>query len=276
MLVAALVGLAGCSQPPSTVPSAAPSAASVAAFPENTVVDYQLGGGYPPAPGVGGVVRDSTDVPVDGLYSVCYVNGFQSQPADRSMWLEKHPDLILTRQNGTPLIDENWPDELIFDISDSESRERLGTLLSPSIATCSSKGFDAIEFDNLDSWTRSEGKFDETDALAMAVLLVDFAHTAGLAVAQKNAPELGGRGRGEAGFDFAIAEQCHRYNECEAYTSVYGARVIDIEYIDGLASGVADVCADAGIPYSTIVRDRDLTTPGNPEYVFHNCRSAQL
>lgn len=26
------------------------------------------------------VVRDSTDMPEPGLYSICYVNGFQTQP----------------------------------------------------------------------------------------------------------------------------------------------------------------------------------------------------
>ena len=244
-------------------------------LPENTVVDYQLGGGYPPGPGVGGVVRDSTDVPADGLYSICYVNGFQSQPAERSMWLEDHPDLILTDTSG-PVIDENWPDELLFDISTAGNRSRLHALLAPSITECSFKGFDAVEIDNLDSWSRSRGMLDENDALAMATLLAGTAHGAGLAVGQKNSPDLGVRGRDRVGFDFAVAEQCHRYDECGAYTSVYGNRVIDIEYADDRAGSISEICADTGIPYSTIVRDLDLTAPGNPNYSFHSCRTPRL
>lgn len=40
-------------------------------LPSSGVVDYQLGGAYNPAPGVTGVVRDSTDSPADGLVSIC-------------------------------------------------------------------------------------------------------------------------------------------------------------------------------------------------------------
>ena len=40
-------------------------------YPPGTIVDYQLGGGYPPGEGVGGVVRDSIDRPAPGLYNIC-------------------------------------------------------------------------------------------------------------------------------------------------------------------------------------------------------------
>ena len=44
-------------------------------YPPGTIVDYQLGGAYPPPPvAVGGVARDSTDRPAPGLYNICYAD----------------------------------------------------------------------------------------------------------------------------------------------------------------------------------------------------------
>jgi hypothetical protein len=242
--------------------------------PADAVVDYQLGGGYEPAPGVGGVSRDSTDDPAPGYYSICYVNGFQTQPADRERWLADDPDLVLQR-DGEPLIDENWPDELIVDTSTAGKRERIAALMAPSLDTCAAKGFDAVEIDNLDSYTRSDGLLTVDDALALASLYADTAHAAGLAIAQKNAAELGTRGRDDAGFDFAVTEECHRFDECALYTDVYGEHVLDIEYTDDLRGDFADVCADPQVPVSTILRDRDLTLPGDDDYRFEACGLTQ-
>jgi len=85
------------------------------------------------------------------------------------------------------------------------------------VERCARKGFDAVEFDNLDSWTRfdDEGSdapelpFDKADAIDYAELLTDHAHAQHLAVGQKNTPQLGRRNSLDViGFDFAIAEQC--------------------------------------------------------------------
>jgi hypothetical protein len=262
----AVLLLTGCT---AARPTTAPAAAATPP-PVGTIVDYQLGGGYAPAAGVGGVVRDSTDEPADGLYSVCYVNGFQSQPDDRDAWLTRHSDLVLQR-DGEPLIDENWPDELILDTSTAEKRQRIAAELAETLDRCASSGFDAIEIDNLDSYTRSDGLLSQDDAIALAALYAKHAHAAGLAIAQKNAAELGARGRDEAGFDFAVAEECQRYDECATYTDVWGGHVLDIEYTDNLRGDFADVCADRQVPASTILRDRDLTTPDDSRYRFAAC-----
>lgn len=34
------------------------------------------------------------------------------------------------------------------------------------------------------------------------------------------------------GFDFAVAEECGRWNECQAYASAYAERVLVVEYRD--------------------------------------------
>src|SRR6187399_2709907 len=53
----------------------------------NAAFDYQLGGSYTPPAGVRIVTRDREDSPAPGLYNICYVNGFQTQPQDNAEWL---------------------------------------------------------------------------------------------------------------------------------------------------------------------------------------------
>ena len=250
-------------------PSFSRSTSAASAFPSDLVFDYQLGGGYDPVDGVGGVARDSTDLADPDRYSVCYVNGFQSQPADRASWLA-NPDLVLF-DDGEPVIDENWPDELILDTSTDQLRTRIAARIGENITHCAEAGFDAVEIDNLDSYTRSKGRLTENDALALAEKYAVTAHTAGMLIGQKNAAELGTRGRDEVGFDFIVAEECHRYDECGAYTKVYGSAMIDIEYTDNLRGSFAEVCDDAQTPYSTILRDRDLVPANHAGHVFEAC-----
>lgn len=236
-------------------------------LPPGAVADYQLGGGYPPPPGVTVVVRDSTDVPAPGLFSICYVNGFQTQPG--ADW----PEALLLKGPEGPLADPGWPDEFLLDISTPEARAANLALVLPAIRSCADKGFDAVEFDNLDSYGRSGGQLDAEDALAFAALLVAEAGKLGLPAGQKNTAEFGARGRDEAGFAFAVTEECHRWSECAAYTGVYGRdQVLGIEYADDLRGSFADACADPDRPGSLILRDRLLSRAGSKGYVFDYCK----
>ncbi len=74
-----------------------------------------------------------------------------------------------------------------------------------------------------------------------------------------------------AGFDFAVVEECAAYEECSAYTEVYGDHVLAIDYTDNLPRPWDEVCADPETPASVVLRDRDLVTPDDPEYVFETC-----
>ena len=252
VLAAVPLLLAGCASEPG-------------AFPEGARADYQLGGGYEPPSGVQIVARDSTEQPAPGLYSICYVNGFQTQPG------QEGPDaLLLEDANGDPVIDPNWPDETLLDVSTADTREAAAERIGQSIDRCAASGFDAVEFDNLDSYTRSGGLLTEDDAIAFATLLVQRATGLGLAAGQKNTPQLADRGPG-IGFAFVVAEECARYRECAAYTDVYGQRVVDIEYADDLERSFEEICADPETPASTILRDRGLAPAGQPEYVYESC-----
>lgn len=236
-------------------------------FPSGAAADYQLGGAYPPPAGVTLVVRDRTADPASDVYNVCYVNGFQSQPQDRAEWLADRPELVL-HSDGEPLVDENWPDELILDTSTETNRARLVSIVGAAIDDCA--GFDAVELDNLDSYLRSAGALTLEDNLAFATALVSHAHEAGLAVGQKNTAELGARGRDEAGFDFAVTEECVRWSECATYEDVYEDRVVDIEYTDDWPDPAA-ACAAGDRPKSTIVRDRDLVPRNDPGWFYLRC-----
>lgn len=246
--------------------AAAPAVAD-GPLPAGVVADYQLGGGYPPPKGVTAVVRDSTDQPAAGVYNICYVNGFQTQPG-----AEWPADLLLAGPDGAPLADPGWPDEFLLDIGSPRARAANLTRIVPAIRSCAEKGFDAVEFDNLDSYTRSAGRLDLEDALAFATMLVAEAGQSGLPAGQKNATGLGTRGRDEAGFAYAVAEGCHRWEECAAYVEVYGAdQVLGIEYVGDLRGSFAAACADPDRPGSLILRDRPLAPAGAPGHVFDTC-----
>lgn len=238
--------------------------------PARAVIDYQLSWGYKPAAGIGGVVRDVSDKPAPGLWSGCYVNGFQTQPGDRTMWLTRHPELVLRDRSGKVVTDPGWPDEMLLDTRTATKRAAIAKVVGASIRTCAKKGFDAVELDNLNSWTRSKGRLTAAGAVDLAARYVTIGHRAGLAVAQKNGSELGTRGRDTAGFDFAIAEECVRYDECRAYTSVYGTAVLDVEYDRRRWPAV---CSDRQRPSSTVLRDNALRTPRQAGYVFAACPS---
>ena len=277
----ALLLLAGCTAVGSDVTSNTPTpSGSVAvtietqnyrSLPTGVGVDYQLGGGYAPADGVEIVARDSTDSAAEGLYSICYVNAFQTQPQEADLWLSERAELLLRDTNGDPVIDPGWPDEMILDISTTGNRVAIADVFGDTIAGCASDGFDAVEFDNLDAWTRTGGALSEQNSIEMATALVDLAHAEGLAAGQKNSAELGERGRDEIGFDFAVTEECAQFDECDVFRNVYKDAVIDIEYTDALDRPFSEICDDPATPDMTVLRDRDLQTPDSPEYVFERC-----
>ncbi len=200
LATAALVALSGCASAdprPGSAPAgaegsaaatgvlAAETTADITLPPIGTGFDYQLGGASPVPAGVGIVVRDSTAEPAAGAYGVCYVNGFQTQPG------ETWPDDLLVQGDDGPLVDPNWDDESILDTSTAAKRTAIAARQATTVDRCADAGFPAVEFDNLDSWYRSAGALDADDALALATLLVDHAHSRGLAVAQ-NTPRTSG------------------------------------------------------------------------------------
>ena len=229
--------------------------------------DYQLGGPYPPAGKVRAVSRDRTAEPAEGLYNICYVNAFQTQPGEAVTWWEKHhPDLLLKDDDGDTVTDEDW-DEPLLDISTPARRAALMNIVGPWIDGCAAAGYDAVEPDNLDSYERSDGKLTSRHATAFARLLADRAHDRHLAVAQKNTSDLLPQ-RKRIGFDFAVVEECARYQECAGFGDAYDGRIFDIEYV---SKDFTAACRSWGKFLSVTLRDRDVRPAGTEGHVRKSC-----
>jgi hypothetical protein len=240
-----------------------PADAAVTLPPTHANFDYQIGGAYTPPAGVQVVTRDRTATPAAGLYNICYVNAFQVQPGEEGQW---DADLLLRDAKGNVVIDQGWG-EALLDIRTAGKRTRIAAKVNGWIDGCAAKGYQAIEPDNYDSYTRSKKLLTAGQAKAYLTLLGSHAHSKNLAIAQKNTVELSGD-RTSVGLDFAVAEQCGQYDECGDYVDAFGNNVIVIEYTD---SGRRTACAQYAGTLSIVQRDVDVSVPGDPGYVRKTC-----
>jgi hypothetical protein len=268
--------------------------------PANGKFSYQLGGDYAPESGVQVVSRDRTAPSAgSGYYNICYVNLLQTQPDEEGQstsnppygttqwWVLNHPELLLADANGDVIVDEDW-NEALFDVRTAVKRTALLNIQSAWFEDCQSDGYQAIEPDNLDAFSRSTGLITFAQTKEYLKLVVPFVHDLGLAIAQKNTSDspngYGGIGStfvdGSEGFDFASAEECAAYEECGGYTDEYGALVFEIEYTDNNPDQVRGsttktayqwICQDDGASRSIILRDRDVVLPGNSAYHYEEC-----
>jgi hypothetical protein len=233
--------------------------------PVNGKVDYQLGGSYPLPAGVTVVSRDRKATPAPGAYNICYINGFQIQPDEEDYWTTMHPDLILKDGSGNIIRDTQW-NEMLLDIRIAEKRMAISSIIGMWIRECAQNSFNAIEIDNLDSYSRSQGLLLEQQAVYTMKLLADIAHSVDRPIAQKNSSELVAR-KAELGTDFVVAEECNRYSECDTYTAAYGDHVIVIEYRQQDFN--AGCLAFPNL--SIVLRDLNLVTPSATGYVYDGC-----
>jgi hypothetical protein len=259
---------------------ALPAAADWTLPPANGKFDYQIGGDYALPNGVQVVSRDwFAGTAPSGAYGICYVNAFQTQandpdvdrPDEKDNW---PADLVLTALGDDP----NWDGEYLIDLSTAEKRTAAAAWVKPMTQACADRGFKAVEFDNLDSWTRfqdspvaSQPPFGRAEAVAYATLLGADAHAAGLAAAQKNTAELSqAEARTQIGFDFAIAEECGRWKECGRYRANYGNLVYVIEY---RKKDFKRDCKKKKLRkhISIVLRDINVTQPGSGTYKYRAC-----
>ena len=247
--------------------STSPAASSWAPPPANGSFDYQIGDPYTPPAGVVVVSRDHDADAAPGLYNICYVNAFQAQTGAAAWWKANHPDLLLHDANGKLVIDKDW-NEILLDYSTAAKRTALTAVVGDWIDECADKGFQGLEPDNLDAYTRSKGLLSESQAMAYAASLITYAHDKGLAVGQKNTADLSTAAARQAGFDFAVTEQCADYDECQRYTATYGNHVFVIEYS---RSQFTKACNTYGSTLSIVLRDVDVTAPGSESYAFKTC-----
>ncbi|PRH76255.1 endo alpha-1,4 polygalactosaminidase [Streptomyces solincola] len=154
-----------------------------------------------------------------GRRVICYLS--------TGAWEEWRPDAaefpeeLLGKGNG-------WPGERWLDIRRTDVLEPL---MAERIEMCRSKGFDAVEPDNMDGYANATGfPLTAADQLRYHRLIARLAHERGLAVGLKNdldhIPELVGE------LDFAVNEQCAQYRECARLSPFVraGKAVFHVEY----------------------------------------------
>jgi hypothetical protein len=142
-----------------------------------------------------------------GRKVICYldVGSWESYRPDKGEFLRS---VIGRRYAGFP--NERWLDVSRFHLFERPLERRF--------AMCARKGFDAVEPDNLAGWEKENHtgfKITRTDQLRFNRWVARQVHERGMAVALKN----DGRQVHQLirSFDFAIAEQCFQYGECDYY-----------------------------------------------------------
>ena len=156
----------------------------------------------------------------DGRKVICYINAGSVE--DWRPDADQFPqEVIGNAYSGWP--GENWLDIRRLDL--------LMPILEARLQMCRAKGFDGVEFDNMDGYQNDTG-FDLTasDQLAFNRWLADAAHAQGLAVGLKNDPDQ--IADLEPWFDFVLLESCFEQGWCEQAQPFIdaGKAVIDIEY----------------------------------------------
>ena len=156
------------------------------------------------------------DLHADGRKVVCYISAgsWENWRPDA----DEFPNSVLGRSNG-------WPGEKWLDI---RKVGILGPIMKDRLDMCEAKGFDAVEFDNVDGYQNHTGfKLTGADQLRYDVFLANQAHKRGMSAVLKN--DLGQITKLLPYFDFALNEQCHQYHECgrldpfvEAGKAVFG------------------------------------------------------
>jgi hypothetical protein len=187
-------------------------------------------------------LQGSLDTGVEaGVYDI---DGFESSRADVSdlhrlgrrvicyldvgSWESYRPDAASFPRSVIGRRYEGFPDERWLDVS----RFRLfAAPLEARIAMCARKGFDAVEPDNIAGWENKTGfPISADDQLRFNRWIAARVHAAGMAVALKNdggqVPRLLGA------FDFAIVEECFKFDECGVYRPFItaGKAVFETEY----------------------------------------------
>lgn len=187
-----------------------------------------------------------------GIRTVCYMNV--------GTWEEWRPDAGAYPPSVIGNAWDEWPGERFVDI---RQMDVLAPILIARLDLCAAKGFDAVDPDNIDTYGNTAETLGfpltEADQLRFNRWIGEQAHARGLAVGQKNVPEL--TPKLAETFDFAVTEDCIADGWCDAMTPYTDANkpVFAIEYTDRMtAKTFADACAAQAMPLSLVLKHRNL------------------
>lgn len=245
-------GSAETSTAPSPLPSAAPATPGGLWRPKpGTSWQWQLTGTLDTSVDVDVYDVDLFDVSssaidrlhADGRVVICYFSA--------GAWEDWRPDAnsldssLLGSSNG-------WPGEKWIDIS---RVSEVGPFIEARLDLAVSKGCDAVEPDNVDGYQNNPGvNLTASDQIVFNSFVAKEAHARGLSVGLKNAAEL--VGVLEPLFDWALVEECARFDECGSYSPFItaGKAVFHVEY-----QGNHDYCAHtSGLGFSSLEKDMDV------------------
>ncbi len=145
-----------------------------------------------------------------------------------------------------------WPGEKWLDVRNATVRQ----IMVARLDMAKNKGCDGLEPDNVDGYANNSGfNFTQQDQVNYLTFLADQAHARGMTIALKNATDLVSSLVSK--FDFAVVEECFKYNECEAYSPFIAQNkaVLNAEY----SSYSAATCTKAkALGFSTVFFNLDL------------------
>ncbi|KAF3909890.1 hypothetical protein ABW21_db0208151 [Orbilia brochopaga] len=127
---------------------------------------------------------------------------------------------------GKPL--DGWPGESWLDIRQINT---LKPILQARLTNAKNKGFDGVDWDNVDGYTQNSGfTISYNQQIAYNRMLSDISHQLRMTVALKN--DLGQAAALAPYFDFAVNEQCSYYRECNLLAPFLnaGKAVVGLEY----------------------------------------------
>lgn len=209
-------------------------------IPPGTSWQWQLSGTIDTSFDVGMYDIDLEDTPIATITAlknanrivICYFSAgsFEDFRADS----DDFPAAV----KGSPL-DAPFQDELWLDIREIGI---LRPIMSARLDLAVAKGCDGVEPDNVDGYQNNSG-FPLTAAqqLSYNILIADLAHERGLSVGLKN--DLDQVQQLVSVFDWALNEQCFKFNECSLLTPFIdaGKAVFGVEY----SLETSEFCAQA-------------------------------
>jgi hypothetical protein len=152
-----------------------------------------------------------------GAKAVCYISAgtFENWRPDAALF----PTSVEGRSNG-------WPGEKWLDI---RNLSVLQPIMTARVAMCKSKGFDAVEFDNVDGYTNSTGfPLTSTQQITYNTMLANAARAAGLGAFLKNDTDQATTL--QPLFDAVISEQAYQYGDDYSIFPANGKAWFDTEY----------------------------------------------
>ena len=183
-----------------------------------------------------------------GRKVICYISvgSYEDWRPDKDQF---PPEVLGSDYDGW--VGEKWLDIRRIDL--------LAPIMRARLDLCKSKGFDALEPDNMEIYTNDTGfPLTYEDQLKFALWLADEAHQRGLAIGQKNAADqvvdL------VDVYDFAITEDYFFYKEAKKMLPYIeaGKPVFAAEYTD-LPGDFSAFCAQAKqLKFSVILKNRGL------------------